>query len=101
VLSSVSEGLPLSLIEYGHAGLATVATRVGECPGVLSDGALGVLVPPGDPAALAAAIVDLLRSPERRAALGGAFQAHVRCAFSAESGLARIASVYEEMLQDS
>ena len=60
VLSSRSEGLPLALLEYGAAGLATVATAVGESAEVLGSGASGVLVPPGCPEALANAIIRLL-----------------------------------------
>jgi glycosyltransferase involved in cell wall biosynthesis len=38
IISSVSEGLPLALLEYGQAGLAVISTNVGECPGVLDQG---------------------------------------------------------------
>ena len=53
VLGSSSEGLPLSLLEYGAAGLPAVATDVGECGHVMAEGT-GRLVPPRDPEALAA-----------------------------------------------
>ncbi|MGH9945427.1 MAG: glycosyltransferase, partial [Pyrinomonadaceae bacterium] len=66
VLSSSSEGLPLALVEYGLAGLPAVATDVGQCAEVLAEGRAGLLVPPGDPAVLAEALLTLLRSPERR-----------------------------------
>jgi glycosyltransferase involved in cell wall biosynthesis len=46
VLSSASEGLPMSLLEYGAAGLAAVATEVGQCPDVLEHGRAGICVPP-------------------------------------------------------
>src|SRR5205807_4507369 len=60
VLPSLSEGLPLALLEAMFAGLPIVASRVGEIPTALVDGECGVLVPPGDPAALAAAQARLL-----------------------------------------
>jgi glycosyltransferase involved in cell wall biosynthesis len=73
VLSSRVEGLPLALLEAMAAGLPIVATRCGRgVEEALSDGAAGVLVPPGDPGALAAAIRALLSDPGRRRDLGDA-----------------------------
>ncbi|HZL98972.1 MAG TPA: glycosyltransferase, partial [Planctomycetota bacterium] len=60
VLSSRSEGLPLSLIEAHGAGRASLATDVGGVGEVLVDGETGRLVPAGDAAALAAAAAELL-----------------------------------------
>jgi len=73
VLASRVEGLPLALLEAMAAGLPVVATRCGRgVEDALEDGAAGVLVPPDDPGALAAAIRALLADPERRRALGEA-----------------------------
>lgn len=69
-LSSRHEGLPISLLEAMAMGLAPALTRVGGVPEVVTDGVDGLLVPPADPAALAAAYVALARDPARRAALG-------------------------------
>lgn len=99
VLSSASEGLPLALIEYGMAGLAAVATEVGECPAVLDDGRAGVLVPPGSPDRLAAALVELLQSPARTASVGARLQAHVRHAFGQTEGARRVGAVYDQILR--
>ncbi|HET7326558.1 MAG TPA: glycosyltransferase family 4 protein [Nocardioidaceae bacterium] len=63
---------PLKVYEYLAAGLPIVATRVGSLPDALDDGLLGVLVEPGDPAALATAIAGLRAAPRRRAELGAA-----------------------------
>ncbi|HET6547539.1 MAG TPA: glycosyltransferase family 4 protein, partial [Solirubrobacter sp.] len=63
---------PLKLFEYLAAGLPIVASRTGAVTSVLRDGHDGVLVPPGDPGALAAALADLRADPARRAALGRA-----------------------------
>ncbi len=60
---------PLKVTEYLAAGLPTVASRVGPLPELLDQGRAGVLVPPGDPAALAAAISALRADPARRAEL--------------------------------
>lgn len=58
ILSSVSEGLPVSLLEYGRAGLPVVCTNVGECPSVV--GNHGKIVPPKNPPALAEAVLHYL-----------------------------------------
>jgi glycosyltransferase involved in cell wall biosynthesis len=98
VLSSASEGLPLALIEYGMAGLASAATRVGQCPEVLSDGALGALVPPGDAEALAQGILGLLRASDERTALGERFRRHVLASYGESRAIARVCDIYAAVL---
>lgn len=98
ILSSSSEGLPLSLLEYGMAGLAAVATRVGQCPEVLDQGRVGGLVPPKDPAALAQALCDLLASPEHNTLLGDRFRQWVHDHYSAPPILDRLSSLYTTAL---
>ena len=98
VLGSLSEGLPLSLLEYGMAGLPAVATKVGQCPEVLDDGAAGVLVPPADSKALADALASLLTSAERRAVLGKRLKQRVEAEYSAEKVVSRICDVYNYVL---
>jgi len=68
VLSSRSEGLPHSLVEAMARALPVVATAVGGMPALLGDGT-GIVVPVGDPAALASALADLARDPARWAEL--------------------------------
>jgi glycosyltransferase involved in cell wall biosynthesis len=70
VLPSLAEGLPLALLEAMFAGCPIVASRVGEIPRVLQDGAAGLLVAPGHAADLANAIDSLLANPLRANALG-------------------------------
>ncbi len=98
VLSSASEGLPLALLDYGMAGLPVVATRVGQCADVLENGRFGTLVAPFDSAALAGAIVGLLKSPAQREALSQSFSQRVREAYSAGAVMARICEIYETVL---
>lgn len=97
VLSSAAEGFPLSLLEYGRAGLPAVATRVGQCPEVL-DG-IGILVPPGDPGALAEAVASLLRDPDRRRELGARLKQRVRERYSASAVMERLEAVYHTVLE--
>jgi glycosyltransferase involved in cell wall biosynthesis len=51
-------------------GLPVAACRAGGIPEIVADRETGLLVPPGDPVALAAALLELIRSPDLRAALG-------------------------------
>lgn len=72
VLSSFTEGLAHVLLEALQVGTPIVATAVGGNPEVVSDGVTGLLVPAGDPSALAAAIERLYREPEFAARLADA-----------------------------
>ncbi|MDQ3354750.1 MAG: glycosyltransferase, partial [Actinomycetota bacterium] len=63
---------PLKLYEYLAAALPVVASRVGQVAEVIDDGRTGLLCPPGDAAALAAAVAVLRADPHRRRALGRA-----------------------------
>ncbi len=73
VLPSLSEGIPLTILEAMARGLPVVATRVGGIPEVVVDGETGFLVPSDDSAALAGAILRLWRDPDaaRRMGLDG------------------------------
>jgi glycosyltransferase involved in cell wall biosynthesis len=75
------DGLPNVLMEAQSQGLACVATKVSAIPELIEDGITGLLVPPDDVAALAAALERLIREPGLRVRLGGAGQAKVRSAF--------------------
>lgn len=72
VLPSRSEASPNSIIEAMAAGLPVVATDVGGIPELVADGHTGRLVPPGDPAALGRALLDLLDHPDRAVQFGRA-----------------------------
>ena len=62
-LPSVVEGMPLAILEAMAAGLPVIATAVGAVPQVIEDGQTGLLVPPGDAAALAQALRHMLTTP--------------------------------------
>jgi glycosyltransferase involved in cell wall biosynthesis len=98
-LSSDFEGSPLSVMEYMEAGKAVVATRVGGLPELVVEGETGLLVPPRDPTALAAAMAELLNDPDRRARMGEAGRRRRRDRFSIEATAAQIGALYEELLE--
>jgi glycosyltransferase involved in cell wall biosynthesis len=98
-MSSDFEGFPLAAIECLTCGVPLVATAVGGLRDIVEDGRTGVLVPPQDPAALAAALGALLRDPERRVRLGAAGRARAQ-AFTMERIAARFAELYRRLLGD-
>jgi glycosyltransferase involved in cell wall biosynthesis len=67
--ASTVDNQPVSLLEAFAAGLAVVSTASGDIPAMLGHGATGRLVAHDDPAAMAAAIVELLAAPERTRAM--------------------------------
>jgi glycosyltransferase involved in cell wall biosynthesis len=75
VMPSISEGMPVALLEAMAYGLAIVATRVGGIPEVVEEGVDAVLVNPQDAEALASALDDMLSDPVRRGMLGTAARA--------------------------
>jgi glycosyltransferase involved in cell wall biosynthesis len=101
VLSSRSEGAPLSVLEAMAAGLPVVASAVGGVPEQVADGATGLLVPPGDPAALASALERLLADPELRRRLGTAGRERVRERFDLAAVRRAHVDLYERVLAGS
>lgn len=71
VQPSLADAMPLTVMEAMAIGVPVVASEVGDVPSMLEDRA-GLLVPPGDQAALEAALTGLLTDPARRAELGAA-----------------------------
>lgn len=83
VLTSLSEGLPVSMLEYGMAGLAVVCTDVGQCSTVLGKGKFGWIIPPSNVEQLADTLEQLLKHPEQAQIKAKKFQYHVSENYSA------------------
>ncbi len=92
ILASSSEGLPMALLEAMSAGQAIAATEVGGVPDVVDDGVEALLVPPEDPAALAAAISRIAADGALRERLGRAARAR-----AAEMGADRVAERIDDL----
>ncbi len=101
VVPSINEGMGRVILEAGAAETPVVATRVGGIPDVVDDGETGLLVPPRNPNALAAALLELSRSPERRRLMGATARAKIVPHYSLESMVQRIESIYEELLNEN
>jgi glycosyltransferase involved in cell wall biosynthesis len=98
VMPSLNEALSNALLESMASGAPVVATRVGGTPEALVDGENGLLVPPGDAAALATAITRLLDAPELAARLGRAARQSIADRFSIERMTASTEDLYRRLL---
>lgn len=98
LLTSISEGIPLTVIEAMAAGLPVVATGVGGVPEVVQDGRTGLLAPAGDAAALAEHIDRLADEPSRQTEMGQLGRDRALALFSEERMHAEYRRLYEEML---
>ena len=98
VLPSLSEGLPLALLEAMMAGRPIVATDVGEVSIALAGGTAGVLVKPADAPALADAIARLLTDSSEARRLGDGAGRRAAAEYALSTMVERYASLYVEML---
>jgi glycosyltransferase involved in cell wall biosynthesis len=98
VLPSWAEGMSNALMEAMAAGRPVVATAVGGNSEVVADGRTGVLVPPGDPDAIAEAVSSLLGEPAQASELGAAARTFVTDRFGARARVAELERLYEERL---
>jgi L-malate glycosyltransferase len=99
-LLSRSEGLPNALLEAMACGIPCVATAVGGTPEVLAVPGCGYLVPPEDANAAADHILTLLRDGERAKLVGQAGLQRVANTFAAESMVAKLQSIYDDLLRN-
>lgn len=94
VLPSFVEGMPMALLEAMSWGLPVIATPVGGVPEIVTNEVDGLLVPPGDVDALAAAISRLMGDPWLRERLGRAARETVAARFSLDSAFERLLGIY-------
>ncbi len=94
---SIFEALGISLVEAAACGLPCVGSRTGGIVDVIEDGKTGKLFPPGDTAALAAALGELLSDPARREAMGEAARRVALQRFDVLDSLERYRTLFREV----
>lgn len=100
VFPSLSEGLPMALLEAQASGTPTVATRVGAIPSVILDQVSGLLIPPADRDAIAGAVVRILSDPVAASTMAANGAERVRENFSARAMADGYLALYREILKD-
>ncbi|MDP9373401.1 MAG: glycosyltransferase family 4 protein [Chloroflexota bacterium] len=101
VLPSLFEGLPLVALEAMAAGRPVIGTAVPGTSEAVLDGMTGRLVPPADPAALAAALLELLASPQTAARWGAAGRRRYQTCFTSTRMSQQTAAIYRKLLTRS
>jgi len=99
VLSSVTEGLPISLIEAMTSGKCVVGTDVGGIPEVIDHGENGLLIPPNDPEKLAEALIYLLNNPDIAKKMGEKGIKIAKEEFSYQIMIKKIERIYDESIR--
>ena len=97
VLPSLAEGLPMAMLEAMSAGVVPIVTPVGAIPEVIVDHRNGLLIPPGDPNELAAAILELADRGVREPLAANAYTDWQR-SYSAAAMTAAVCGVWDEVL---
>lgn len=92
------ENCPMSILEAGALGIPTVASDIGGIPELVTSGVDGVLVPPGDPEALAGAFLELAQQPERAQTLGEAARRRVSERHDEAAYAERLFAMYDRVL---
>ncbi len=100
VLPSVSEGMPITILEAMAAGKPTVATDVGGVGEMIEDQVSGLLVPPRAPQALAAALAALVGDAPRRTQMGEVARARLERHFAQDSMVAATDRLYRDKLSE-
>jgi glycosyltransferase involved in cell wall biosynthesis len=99
VMPSLAEGLGTSVLDAMAAGVPVIASHVGGIPEIVENEKNGLLVPPRNPPALAAAIIRLLRNRSERASLAAAGRSTVEKKFTVNTMVEGNISVYEKVLE--
>jgi glycosyltransferase involved in cell wall biosynthesis len=97
VWPAINEAFGMALLEAQASGLPVVAGRSGGVGDVIADGATGLLTPPGDADAFAAAVRALLGDPARRARYGDAAREKVHREHDLPAAAARLAEIIEAL----
>ena len=99
--STLTEGVPNSMLEAMASGMPVIASRVGGIPEVITDKETGILVDPSDPRQIADAVVTLIRDIELRKRISRTASEYVRKYYSAKAVTASLARLYESLLADN
>lgn len=97
-LTSISEGLPNTVLEAMAAARPVIATRVGAVPDAVAHGTTGFIIPPRDPDALAGALRTLLGNPGLRRELGEAGRRRARDLYSEQVAIGALLALYDSVL---
>jgi glycosyltransferase involved in cell wall biosynthesis len=98
VLSSKSEGLPISLLEYGLAGLPVVVTDVGDCAKVVLHNENGIVVPKENSDELAVGLLSVLQDDEKSARFGQRLKLRVENTYSETKYINALIEIYAELV---
>lgn len=96
ILSSISEGLPVALLEYGLAALPTICTNVGDCGKVLPSEKYGWLIPAQSPIDMASALTYIISNQNQALERGKNLRGHVLKNFGPD----RFHQLYQHILSD-
>jgi glycosyltransferase involved in cell wall biosynthesis len=96
-ISSLTEGLPITLLEAMDSGIPVLATRVGGIPYVVQHEREALLVSPQDPAAMARAVLTLINNPDRAQTLADNAKAKVSREYSSSGMASRYLALYDEI----
>ncbi|WP_218841867.1 glycosyltransferase family 4 protein [Winogradskyella ursingii] len=94
VLSSKSEGLPISLLEYGYGGLAVVVTDVGDCKMVIDNQEKGLMIKSGDTLGLQNAILNLIENIDLRRSVSENLHKSVIKTYSESAVIGEVLKIY-------
>ncbi len=100
VLSSLWEGLPYVVLEAMGHGVPVVSTAVDGVPEAVEDGVTGLLVPAGDPLALAAAVSRVLGEPSLGASMGAAARARIASDFTLDGMVGSLVDLYTRIQKE-
>jgi glycosyltransferase involved in cell wall biosynthesis/GT2 family glycosyltransferase len=101
LLTSIFEGLPLSILEAMAAGLPVIATRVSGTPEAVLHNLTGLLIPRADSSAVSNAVIELLGKPQLRRWMGEQGRALVRQQFNKSFMVKQVEDIYDNLIATS